>query len=98
MILPRTPAHLACIVAERLRGLVEMAGLPPTRGGHPSLQGLRATISCGVATTLPSFYPDQYVLIGAADEALYCAKRAGRNLVREASGAGNLTSAVSTTA
>lgn len=96
VILPQTPAHLACIVAERLRGLVEMAGLPPTRAGDPSLQGLRATISCGVATTLPSHHTDPYVLIGAADEALYCAKRDGRNIVRGTTGAEDLTSAVST--
>ena len=82
VILPHTPAHLGLIVAERLRGLVEMAGLPAVRNGDSSLQGMRATISCGVAAIMPFFYPNPYVLINAADEALYKAKREGRNLVR----------------
>lgn len=83
VILPDTPGHLACLVAERLRGLVELAGLPSLRTGDPSLQGLRATISCGVAMTFPHLEPDPYVALGTADEALYRAKREGRNLVRD---------------
>ena len=82
VVLPRTPKPLACIVAERLRSVIELAGLPALRTTDSSLEGLQATISCGVATAAPRFYPDPLTLIGAADEALYRAKQDGRNLVR----------------
>jgi diguanylate cyclase (GGDEF)-like protein len=82
VVLPNTPIAFALIVAERLRGLVELAGLPSLRTGDPDLEGMRATISCGVAADSPGLLADPYALIGAADEALYRAKRDGRNLVR----------------
>ncbi len=82
LVLPGTPKPLACIVAERLRSVIELAGLPALRTSDANLQGSRATISCGVATAAPRFYPDPLTLIGAADGALYRAKQDGRNLVR----------------
>jgi diguanylate cyclase (GGDEF)-like protein len=83
VVLPHTPMHLALRVAERLRGLVELAGLPALRTEDPDLHGLRATISCGVSAGIPALIADTSVLLGAADAALYRAKRDGRNLVRE---------------
>ena len=82
VLLPRTPATLALKVAERLRGVVELAGLPSLHTGEPDLEGLRATVSCGVACGVPQRNQDPAVLIHAADQALYRAKTDGRNLVR----------------
>jgi len=82
VVLPRTAIPNALLIAERLRGVVELAGLPALRSGD-HVQGLRATISCGVAGGAPQVCADSFVLIGAADEALYRAKREGRNLVRK---------------
>jgi len=63
-------------MAERLRKLVEAAAAPST-GGE-----LKATISIGVAgfPSTQAQTPDQ--LVEAADQALYRAKREGRNRVR----------------
>ncbi|SEB51974.1 diguanylate cyclase (GGDEF) domain-containing protein [Terriglobus roseus] len=83
VVLPNTSMQLALRVAERLRGLVELAGLPAVRTGDPDLHGLRATISCGVSAGIPALIPEASALLGAADAALYRAKRDGRNLVRE---------------
>jgi diguanylate cyclase (GGDEF)-like protein len=63
-------------MAERLRKLVEAAAAPST-GGE-----LKATISIGVAgfPSTQAQTPEQ--LVEAADQALYRAKREGRNRVR----------------
>lgn len=81
ILLPHTPLDLATGVAERLRTLVELAGLPALRVEDPTLNGLAATVSCGVAMVYPHLYPDPKVLLTAADEAMYQAKRNGRNRV-----------------
>ncbi|MFL5381820.1 MAG: diguanylate cyclase [Longimicrobiaceae bacterium] len=71
-LLPHTSGAGACSVAERMRRDFAAATLP---GGH---DGLRPTISCGVAELRPE---DGTVdpLVLRADRALYAAKRAGRN-------------------
>lgn len=70
-ILPGTNQAGAIIVAERLRHSIEQL----------TVDGLRVTISIGVATipALDAHRPD--LLIEAADQALYRAKHAGRNQV-----------------
>ncbi|SEB53179.1 diguanylate cyclase (GGDEF) domain-containing protein [Terriglobus roseus] len=83
VILPHTSLQQALAVAERLRGLIELAGLPSLRTEDPDLEGMRATISCGVATGLPRLLSEPDALIGGADLGLYRAKREGRNVVRE---------------
>jgi len=68
---------------ERLRAAVESAGIPRS-GAHPGV----VTVSVGVASSWPPPPVTPDILQGLADEALYAAKRAGRNCVRatEASG------------
>jgi diguanylate cyclase (GGDEF)-like protein len=71
VVLPDTPILGAQQVAEGLRR--EIADRSRDEQGMPTL-----TISLGVATTLPGEM-DPMALIARADDALYRAKRAGRN-------------------
>ena len=79
VLLPGATREGAMIVAERIRKLVEVAGSPalPDPGSHPRL----STVSCGVATCLPSDANCQDDLLEAADRALYEAKSHGRNQI-----------------
>jgi diguanylate cyclase (GGDEF)-like protein len=75
-ILPSTPPRGAAAVAEVLRQRVEAMATRHT--GAPA--GV-VTISLGVATTSPGEDSSPEGLVADADEALYRAKRAGRNRV-----------------
>jgi diguanylate cyclase (GGDEF)-like protein len=68
-------------VAERLRAAVEQLGI---KGSDDPTQVV--TISIGVASGIPGVVSSHEVLLGAADKALYEAKRGGRNRVGTASG------------
>jgi diguanylate cyclase (GGDEF)-like protein len=82
-ILPSTPLRGAEAVAEALRARVETMA---TR--HPTAPRGVVTISLGVATAIPGTAASAEALVAEADEALYRAKRAGRNrVVSEAGGA-----------
>lgn len=75
VILPATEVAGALLVAEHLRRRVERLGIP-----NPESKASRVvTVSCGVATTIPSVEQDPSELLRRADEALYRAKRAGGN-------------------
>jgi diguanylate cyclase (GGDEF)-like protein len=71
ILLPATGAEEALVVAERLRSAI--AGRPWPHGP--------VTASLGVATATPRNAAAATSLVDQADEALYCAKRAGRNRV-----------------
>lgn len=76
--LPHTPLSRAVDVAQRIRGAMESSAVPWTGAD------LQVTCSVGVAA-VPDCVPLAEHLIGAADAALYQAKRAGRNRVEVAS-------------
>jgi diguanylate cyclase (GGDEF)-like protein len=79
--LPETDAEGALELGERIRARLEAEPIPRVDGDG----ALRVTASLGVAT-LPGSADDVRGLIAAADEALYEAKRAGKNQVRIAKG------------
>jgi diguanylate cyclase (GGDEF)-like protein len=78
LVLPGRNEEMALAVAERLRQDVESQDL-----AHDApVEGLRVTVSLGVATAYPTATGTPTHLIEAADAALYRAKSAGRNCVR----------------
>ena len=76
VLLPGTQPDGAGLVAERLRQALEAAVIPSEQGD------LRVTASFGVATLRQPGSRDGARLFALADEALYAAKRAGRNRVK----------------
>jgi diguanylate cyclase (GGDEF)-like protein len=78
VVLPKTDAAGAARVAEKMRAAVEALNLKHV-GSRASD---RVTISVGVAAVVPPEKSEPATLIAAADQALYRAKREGRNLVR----------------
>jgi diguanylate cyclase (GGDEF)-like protein len=77
VLLPGSTAAEANVNAERLRRAVEAAALPHRSSSAADI----VTISVGAATVTPAAGSAQPNLIRAADEALYRAKREGRNRV-----------------
>jgi diguanylate cyclase (GGDEF)-like protein len=76
MVLVGSDRHGAVRVAERARQAVEELDLL-----EPGSTLERLTLSIGVATTVPSAHTTTEDLLRAADQALYEAKRRGRNCV-----------------
>jgi diguanylate cyclase (GGDEF)-like protein len=74
VVLPGTDLEGAFNLAERVRAGIERLEIPLLNGEAT----IRVTASCGVAT-LPTLAYDQRSLVEAADEALYRAKRTGKN-------------------
>jgi diguanylate cyclase (GGDEF)-like protein len=81
VVLPGTDLEGAYNLAERVRSGIEALDLPLLDG----MGSLGVTASFGVAT-LPGSAEDMRGLFAAADEALYRAKRAGKNRTERAEG------------
>jgi diguanylate cyclase (GGDEF)-like protein len=79
VLAPHTSLEEGCLLAERLRTGVESAPLTPG-GGTKGSRPLHVKVSVGVAALGPDI-EDGSALLRAADEALYRAKREGRNRV-----------------
>jgi diguanylate cyclase (GGDEF)-like protein len=77
VILPETDFERALAVGERIRAAVERA----------SIDGLKVTVSIGVASYPQIMASTHQQFIEVADKALYEAKRAGRNCMRSAKAA-----------
>jgi diguanylate cyclase (GGDEF)-like protein len=77
VILPRATSEGASLLAERIRQAVADQHIPHLPY-HPGI----VTISMGVATIRPSDEWDETMLIEKADQALYLAKKEGRNQVK----------------
>jgi diguanylate cyclase (GGDEF)-like protein len=71
VVLPETPSERAAHVAERIRRATEAL----------DVGGIRVTVSIGVASVEGRWEGDAAALMRAADQALYTAKREGRNRV-----------------
>ena len=75
ILMPDTPAQGASLIAQRIAD--ELAGLNLPHKASPL--GGKLTVSMGCATCKVSRVSKSDTLVGAADEALYRAKGAGRN-------------------
>jgi diguanylate cyclase (GGDEF)-like protein len=77
VLLPQTGRNDAALLAEKIRSDVELRSLP-----HEAAHASRVvTVSAGLASCTPERGQNPYALLKAADDALYEAKRQGRNRV-----------------
>jgi diguanylate cyclase (GGDEF)-like protein len=74
ILLPKTSANEATVVAERIRDVARKRCI----GGKNQLQ---YTVSIGVCSLIPQTMDDLVKMVQASDDALYGAKTAGRNRV-----------------
>ena len=81
LVLPNTSAQGANVVARKICDGIASLKLPHAR----SSIGAYVTLSCGIATAIPSAQESPNTLIRSADSALYQAKTEGKNRICHAS-------------
>ena len=79
IIMPGSNAESVATVAERIRERIESY-----RSAEAPLTDVRITVSIGIGVSSPNLSPRE--LINRADQALYLAKRDGKNVVRAVGG------------
>lgn len=77
IILPDMNLQESFIVAEKIREKIESSMVPSISGNTMT----RATVSAGVASTVPANEYSFYDLLTDSDKALYAAKKSGKNKV-----------------
>jgi diguanylate cyclase (GGDEF)-like protein len=75
VILPNTDTHGATVIAERLCQTVRDLKIPHSQSEVCAI----VTISVGVASTIPQLDSKAEIMLNQADQALYAAKRQGRD-------------------
>ena len=75
-LLPGTDANGARMVAEHLRARVEHLAMPWAS------ENIRVTVSIGAHARTPDSAADAQAMVDVADQAMYAAKRAGRNCTK----------------
>jgi diguanylate cyclase (GGDEF)-like protein len=80
IVMPDTDSKGVWHVADKIRRHLEQVGIPHSKSKAASV----VTISCGIATVIPSNASSPQMLIENADRGLYRAKSQGRNCVCEA--------------
>jgi len=85
VILPETESGGAKALAERIRKSIEELVIPLSE----YVSAKNVTVSLGVVTVSPNGLESPEEVVALADEALYCAKKGGRNRIEVASDSTN---------
>jgi len=81
VLLPQVSGESAAVMAETLRAEIGKSPIDAS-SASPDAAALQVTVSIGLSSAdMGTTFPDVKKLVQAADDAVYCAKRTGRNRV-----------------